>query len=90
MHYCFVIIDDFSRFTYVYFLTHKHETFDIFETYCKKTENEHFIKMTSDHDGEFVNARFDAFCNTEGYLYNFSSPRTLQQYDIVERMNRLL
>ena len=36
--YCFVIIDDFSRFTLVFFLTHKNDTFDVFKCFCKQVK----------------------------------------------------
>lgn len=38
--YAFVIVDDFSRFTRVLFLTHKHEAHIAFAKFCKKTQNE--------------------------------------------------
>ena len=38
MTYCFVIVDDYSRFTWVFFLAHKHNTFDIFKSFCKRVE----------------------------------------------------
>ena len=38
MSYCFVIVDDYSRFTWVYFLAHKHDTFDIFKYFCKRVK----------------------------------------------------
>jgi hypothetical protein len=31
----FVIVDDYSRFTWVLFLKHKDESFDAFKTFCK-------------------------------------------------------
>ena len=40
MKYCFVIIDDYSRFTWFFFLTHKSEACDIFRAFYKRVENE--------------------------------------------------
>lgn len=38
--YAFVIVDDFSRFTWVIFLTHKNEAFAKFEVFCRKVQLE--------------------------------------------------
>ena len=77
--YGFVIVDDYSRFTWVYFLTHKDEALHTFIRHCKKVQNEKgltLINVRSDHDGEFENHGFESFCNEHGYGHNFSDPRT--------------
>ncbi|KAK0594111.1 hypothetical protein LWI29_025215 [Acer saccharum] len=38
--YIFVCVDDFSRFTWTYFLREKSETFDKFKMLCTKLQNE--------------------------------------------------
>jgi len=38
--YGFVIVDDFSRFTWVLFLKHKDESFEMFQNFCKTVQNE--------------------------------------------------
>lgn len=38
--YCLVIVDDYSRFTWVYFLASKSETFSYFEKFAKNVQNE--------------------------------------------------
>ena len=88
--YGFVIVDDYSRFTWVYFLAHKDEALHTFIRHCKKVQNEKgltFISVKSDHSGEFENHGFEMFCNEHGYDYNFSAPRTFQQNGVVERKN---
>ena len=35
-HFIFVLVDDFSRFTWVFFLEHKRETFSRFNVFKKK------------------------------------------------------
>ena len=82
MRYCFVIVGDFSRYTWVYFLTLKSESFEIFKAFVKKIENEKnlkVVKICSDHGGEFVNEDFEKFCLENGYSHNFSAPQTPQQ-----------
>ena len=92
-HYAFVIVDDFSRFTWVMFLKFKDEALKVFENFCKRVENEKGYTITSirsDHGGEFDSDSFEIFCNSNGYDHNFSAPRTPQQNGVVERKNRTL
>lgn len=91
--YGFVIIDDYSRFTWVIFLKHKDEAFESFKTFFKKVQNEkgsNIVAIRSDHGGEFENALFKTFLEENGVTHNFSCPRTPQQNGVVERKNRTL
>src|ERR1041384_547696 len=57
-HYAFVIVDDYSRLTWVFFLTTKDETFDAFKTFAKRISNKKGYEITcmrSDHGREFEN-----------------------------------
>ena len=92
-HYVFVIVDDYTRFTWVIFLAHKNDACSNFKSFCNLVENEKGFKVTSirsDHGGEFDNDEFEKFCKDNGYKHNFSSPRTPQQNGVVERKNRTL
>ncbi|CAA2979436.1 Retrovirus-related Pol poly from transposon TNT 1-94 [Olea europaea subsp. europaea] len=92
-HYAFVIVYNFSRFTWVIFLSLKEEVLKTFKYFCKKVENEKGYSIStirSDHSGEFDNVGFDDFCKEHGYEHNFSAPRTSQQNGVVERKNRTL
>ncbi|XP_060200433.1 uncharacterized protein LOC132628684 [Lycium barbarum] len=67
--YAFVIIDDFSRFTWVIFLVHKDETLKNFKFFCEKIQREkgyYITSIRSDHGGEFENKAFEEFCNDQG------------------------
>ena len=44
----------------------------------------------SDNGLEFVNSKFEEFCESRGITHEFSSPRTPQQNGVVERKNRAL
>ena len=91
--YCFVIVDDYSRFTWVFFLSHKNEAFHMFASYSKKVQNEKGYTITSirsDRGGEFSCEPFESYCEEHGILHNFSAPRTPQQNGVVERKNRTL
>ena len=91
--YCFVLVDDLSRFSWTLFLKKKSEAIDCFITFVRKTENELGVKLKrirSDQGGEFVNNKFKDFCDDLGYSHEFSSPRTPQQNGVAERKNRTL
>ena len=77
MRYCFVFVDNFSPYTWVYFLMLKSESFEIFKVFVKKIKNEKnlkVVKIHSDHGGEFVNEDFEKYCLKNGYSQNFSAP----------------
>ncbi|KAJ1689849.1 hypothetical protein LUZ63_014004 [Rhynchospora breviuscula] len=91
--YVYVVVDDYSRFTWVFFLAHKEETFDYFVKFSNRVENEKGLKISrirSDHGREFENAKFDELCIEKGYKQEFFAPRTPQQNGVVERKNRTL
>ena len=92
-YYAFVIIDDFSRFTWVLFFATKDEAIHVFSKFSKRVQNEKGVTITcikSDHGGEFENHAFEKFCDEHGIEHQFSSPRTPQQNSVVERKNRSL
>ena len=91
--YTYVIVDDFSRYTWVLFLSQKNEAFYEFSKLCNKVQNEKGFTITcirSDHGKEFENIEFEDYCNEHGINHNFSPPRTPQQNGVVERKNRTL
>jgi len=56
-----VIVDDFSRFTWVLFLKHKDESFETFQNFFKRVQNEkgsNIITVRSDHGGKFEKCIF--------------------------------
>ena len=82
----FVIVDDFSRFTWTLFLSSK--DFDAFIKFVNKIQNQlslNIISLRSDHGGEFVNHHFEDYCDEFDISHNFSCPRTPQQNGVVER-----
>lgn len=87
-----MMVDDFSRFTWVRFLREKSETLQSFKMLALELSNEKgsIAQVRSDHGGEFENHAFDQFCQEQGIRRQFSGPRTPQQNGIVERKNRTL
>jgi hypothetical protein len=91
--YAFVIVDDFSRYTWIEFIREKSETFGVFREICLRVQNEKdtsVMRIRSDHGREFENALFSEFCASRGIKHEFSSPITPQQNGIAERKNRTI
>ena len=62
--YIMVIVDGFSRYTWVEFLREKSEAYEKIEVLCKRLQNEKgvsIVKIRNDHGKEFKIARFDSF-----------------------------
>ena len=91
--YCLVVTDDFSRFSWVYFLHSKDETPEILKFLFLKLENLCRLKIKmirSDNGTEFKNHNLELFCLQHGIHHQFSAPRTPQQNGVAERKNRTL
>ncbi|RDY08750.1 hypothetical protein CR513_06980, partial [Mucuna pruriens] len=72
--YGFVVIDDYSRYTWVYFLCHKHKSSKVFEILCKRVQNRkgiYIFAIRSDHGKEFENAEFKTFCDKNDIFHIF-------------------
>lgn len=91
--YILVIVDDYSRYTWVMFLVHKNESFHVFSVFATKIQrflSLPIVSLRSDHGREFENSKFLGLCEEQGISHNFSAPRTPQQNGVVERKNRTL
>ena len=81
-----VIVDDFSRYTWVKFLREKSEACEKLEILCKRLQNEKgvpIVKIRSNHGKEFENARFESFCEKNEIKKQFLAPKTPQQNRVV-------
>ncbi|MCI14113.1 putative gag-pol polyprotein, partial [Trifolium medium] len=59
--YVFVVVDDFSIFTWVNFIREKSDTFEVFKELCLQIQREKdsgIVRIKSDHGKEFENAKF--------------------------------
>ncbi|GJT39402.1 putative ribonuclease H-like domain-containing protein [Tanacetum coccineum] len=64
--YCLVVTDDFSRFTWTFFLKSKDETSSIIRSFITEIENLKDLKVKiirCDNGGEFRNKEMDEFCS---------------------------
>ncbi|GJY76643.1 ribonuclease H-like domain-containing protein [Tanacetum coccineum] len=91
--YCLVVTDDYSRFTWVFFLATKDETSGILKSFITRIENlvDHKVKVIRcDNGTEFKNREMNQFCEKNGILRQYSVARTPQQNGVAERRNRTL
>ncbi|GJY30109.1 ribonuclease H-like domain-containing protein [Tanacetum coccineum] len=91
--YCLVVTDDFSRFSWVFFLATKDETSEILCKFIIGLENQlnHNVKIIRcDNGTEFKNHVMNELCAKKGIKREFSVARTPQQNGVAERKNRTL
>ncbi|GJU61737.1 putative ribonuclease H-like domain-containing protein [Tanacetum coccineum] len=91
--YCLVVTDDYSRFSWVFFLATKDETSGILKDFIIGIENQinHRVKIIRcDNGTKFKNKEMNQFCKMKGIKREFSVARTPQQNGVAERKNRTL
>ncbi|GJT80537.1 putative ribonuclease H-like domain-containing protein [Tanacetum coccineum] len=91
--YCLVVTNDYSRFSWVFFLATKDETSEILKTFITGIENLIDLKVKvirCDNGTEFKNKVMNQFCEMKGIKREFSVARTPQQNKVAERKNRTL
>jgi transposase InsO family protein len=91
--YGFVIVDDYTRYTWVFFLYDKSDVYDLFKSFVKRVQNEFettIKKIRSDNGSEFKNTRIEDLCDDYGIGHQFSPTYTPQSNGVVERKNRTL
>jgi transposase InsO family protein len=87
------MIDDASRYCYVYLLKTKDETLNCFKTYKAKVENrlEKKIKcFRSDRGDEYFSNEFDSFCAEHAIIHEMMLPYLSQSNGVAERKNHTL
>jgi transposase InsO family protein len=85
--YVLVIVDDYSRYSWVFFLESKDQVFEHFRLLVLRLNNEHpncLKGIHSDNETQFRNASFDEFCLEHGIDQPFSTPCVPQQNGVVE------
>jgi transposase InsO family protein len=74
--YCLVIVDDYSRFTWVFFLQEKSQTQDTLKGFLRQPQNEFGLrikKIRSDNGTEFKNSQIKGFLEEDGIKHEFST-----------------
>jgi transposase InsO family protein len=91
--YFMTLIDDATRFCYIYLLLTKDEALDYFTIYKAEVENqlERKIKhLRSDRGGEYFPKIFDKFCEKHDIIHEMMPPYSPQSNGVAERKNRTL
>ena len=84
-------IDNYSRFTRIYLLRDKDETFDMFLSYKAEVENQlDRIKkrIIFDRGGEYT--LLNDYCEREGIIYEVTPPYSLESNGVAKRKNMTL
>ncbi|GKA20569.1 retrovirus-related pol polyprotein from transposon TNT 1-94 [Tanacetum coccineum] len=83
--YTLVIVDEYSRYTWVYFLMKKSQAPETIMSFIKRVENKNDIKVKQlriDNGTEFRNSILVNFWDEKWISQNFSSPYTPEQLEL--------
>ncbi|GJS94841.1 putative ribonuclease H-like domain-containing protein [Tanacetum coccineum] len=92
-YYYLVVTDDFSRFSWVFFLVTKDETFYLLRDFITFVENQLTKKVKAircDNGTEFKNSSLIELFGSKGIKRDYSVARTPQQNGVAKRKNRTL
>nr|GEY77099.1 retrotransposon-related protein [Tanacetum cinerariifolium] len=91
--YVLVIVDDYSRYTWTYFLRSKDETPEVLIDFLRLVQrglHAQVRTVQTDKGMEFLNKTLHAYFAVEGINHQTSVARTPEQNGIVKRQNRTL
>nr|GEU94442.1 hypothetical protein [Tanacetum cinerariifolium] len=89
--YILVIIDDYSRYTWILFLRSKDETPEVLKEFLTMIQSNlqvPVITVRTVRGIEFLNKTLNAFFKEEGLRHQTSTARTPEQNGVVERRNQ--
>jgi hypothetical protein len=91
--YFMMLVDDATRFCYVYLLQTKDESLDYFKIYKAEVENqlERKIKrLRSDRGGKYFSKIFEKFYEEHGVIHERTPPYSPESNGVAERKNHTL
>ncbi|GJZ75291.1 retrovirus-related pol polyprotein from transposon TNT 1-94 [Tanacetum coccineum] len=91
--YILVIVDDYSRYTWVYFLRTKDEAPDMIINFMNQIQRNlkaQILKIRTDNGTELKNEKLRSFYAKLGIVHHTSTAQTPQQNGVVEQRNRTL
>ncbi|KAE8915761.1 hypothetical protein PF005_g28154 [Phytophthora fragariae] len=91
--YILVLVDDFSRMLWVYFLKKKSEALDKFIEFKAEAENlsgKRVQELRTDNGGEYTSKVFAKYLKDHGIRHQKTVAYTPQQNGLVERANRTI
>jgi transposase InsO family protein len=91
--YFMIMIDDASRYCYVYLLKTKDKALNYFKTYKAEVENQLEKKIKcfrSNRGGEYFSNEFDLFCVEYGIIHERAPPYSPKSNGVAKRKNHTL
>nr|GEU99420.1 retrovirus-related Pol polyprotein from transposon TNT 1-94 [Tanacetum cinerariifolium] len=91
--YVLVVVDDYSRYIWVFFLHSKDEASEVIISFIKKTQvnlQPQVQRVRTNNGTEFKNKTLAKFFDEVGITQQFSATRMPQQNGVMERRNRTL
>ena len=91
--YFVTFIDDYSRKTWVNFISQKSQVLDKFRHFVHSVNSSTglpLIALRTDNGGEYTSNAFKDFCLSKGISRELTPPHTPQRNGVVERRNRSL
>jgi hypothetical protein len=91
--YIFAIVDDYSHFTWLFFLQDKSEIKEVLKKFLRRPENKFYgkvKKIRSDNGTEFKNTQVEDFLDKEGMKHEFLAPIPLNKMGWPKGRTRLL
>lgn len=91
--YFVTFVDDYTRYSTVYFLRQKSEVFGKFKEFAAEVENVTGLEiktLRTDNGGEYTSAEFELFLKENGIRHKVTAPYTPQQNGVAERLNRTI
>jgi transposase InsO family protein len=88
--YFMTMIDDASRYCYVYLLKTKDDALNCFKIYKAEVENQlekKIKRFSSDHGGEYFSNEFDLFCAEHVIIHERIPPYSPQSNGVAKRKN---
>lgn len=86
--YILVMVDNFTKYSWIEFLRENSKTLDVIKILYKKFQNKQeksIVRIRSDRGREFENFSLERFCDEEGISQEFSAFITLQQNGVVKK-----
>lgn len=90
--YLLTIIDDYSRYTIIYFIRNKSEVSEKVKEYIAMVKNKFNCKpktIRSDRGGEYMAGELKQYFRSEGITTQYTAPYSPQQNGVAERKNRI-